>query len=209
MLGLKEILIAFILIDIALIALLTVRPSLTAKRRGKILAFVSLLVFPTIAVAMGSSEHLERSKSTEFCLSCHVMSDYGKSLQIDDRSFIPAVHYQNNLVPREKACFTCHTDYTMYGDMKSKLRGFKHVYVQYLGTVPSKPKLYSAYNNRECLHCHQGSRSFEEGATHNMDPATLPAVKAGNLSCLSSGCHESTHNVTNLKDMTFRKEAEK
>jgi len=209
MIGITGILIAIIIIDIALIALLTIRPSLTAHRRGKILAFVSLFIFPTIAIAMGTSEHMERSKTTEFCLSCHVMSDYGKSLRIEDRSFIPAVHFQNGMVPKDKACFTCHTDYTMYGGLKSKLRGLKHVYVQYLGTVPEKVKLYSPYNNRECLHCHQGSRSFEEGATHNADPETLPSVKSGRLSCISSGCHESTHGVTQLKDMVFWKEAGK
>jgi cytochrome c-type protein NapC len=205
MIGLTEILIAIIIIDIALIALLSIKPSLTVHRGGKILAFVSLLIFPVIALAMGTNKHMDRSTSTEFCLSCHVMTDYGKSLKVDDRSFIPAVHYQNNLVPRDKACFTCHTDYTMYGDINAKLRGLKHVYVQYLGKPPEKVKLYNSYNNRECLHCHSGSRSFEEGATHNVDSETLPLVKANKLSCMSSGCHEGGHNINQLKDMTLWK----
>jgi cytochrome c-type protein NapC len=168
-----------------------------------------MFLLPVLSGVMGVSQHLEQSKTTDFCLSCHVMGDYGKSLLVDDRGYIPAHHYQNRLVPREKACFTCHTDYTMYGDLKAKLRGLRHVYVQYLGTPAQPLKLYTPYNNRECLHCHAGARSFEEGATHNVDPETLPAVKANKLSCASSGCHETIHNVKALKDATFWKEGGK
>jgi len=202
------ILIATIITTIGLILLLVFRPSLTRMRSGKILAFIALFLFPVIAGIAGTSQHIESSKTTAFCLSCHVMDKYGASLHIDDRSYIPAVHYQNNFVPRDNACFTCHTNYTMYGDYKAKLRGLRHVYVQYFGKVPAPEdiKLYTPYNNRECLHCHAGARSFEEGATHNADPDTLPAIKAGKLSCVSTGCHETTHNVANIKDLPVWKE---
>ena len=200
------ILIAVILFSIALIALLVSRPSITATRAGKILAFVALLVFPALAGGMGVNQHIERSKSTNFCLSCHVMEDYGKSLHVDDRSFIPATHFQYNLVPRDKACYTCHTDYTMYGDINSKLRGLKHVYAYYIGK-PSQPiKLYQPYNNRECLHCHLGARSFEESEAHTKEPQRLSQIKANQISCSTSECHNIIHNVNQLKDATFWKE---
>ena len=67
------------------------------------------------------------------------MHDFGQSLYVDDPSYIPAKHFQNNLVPRDRACYTCHTDYTMFGTMHSKLRGLRHVYVQYLGKIPRPP----------------------------------------------------------------------
>lgn len=203
------ILIALIAISIILIVILIVHPSVTATRGGKILAFVAILVLPIVSGGFGVSEHLQRSKTTEFCLSCHVMEDYGKSLHIDDRSFIPAVHYQNNLVPRENACFTCHTDYTMYGDFNAKLRGLKHVYVQYLGKPAQPIKLYIPYNNRECLHCHQGSRSFEENETHTKEPDRLQKMKMNQLSCSTTDCHNIVHRVDQLKDQTFWKEAGK
>src|SRR5689334_15011681 len=114
MAGSTTILISVILISIVLLAMLVVRPTVTVTKGGKILAFVAFLIFPLLAGGMGISTHIDHSKRTEFCTSCHVMKDYGLSLRIDDRSYIPAVHYQNNLVPREQACFTCHTDYTMY-----------------------------------------------------------------------------------------------
>jgi cytochrome c-type protein NapC len=198
-----------ILLSIILIAWLALRPSIIMSRGGKILAFVALLIFPMLAGGMGVSQHLERSKSTNFCLSCHVMEDYGKSLHVDDRSLIPAIHFQNNLVPRDEACFTCHTDYTMYGDVNAKLRGLRHVYAYYIGK-PSQPiKLYRPYNNRECLHCHLGARSFEESEAHTKDPQALGLMKANRLGCTSTGCHNTVHNVTQLKDGAFWKEQAK
>jgi nitrate reductase cytochrome c-type subunit len=187
----------------AMAIVIALRPSITNSTGGKIFAFAALLVVPVLAGTAGVSEHVEKSKETEFCLSCHVMEQYGKSLHIDDRAHIPAVHYQNHLVPADRACFTCHTTYTLFGDYNAKIHGLRHVYVQYLGTIPAQIKLYEPYKNRECLHCHLGARSFEEGATHNLEPATLPAVKAGKLSCISSGCHDTVHDVANLNKQTF------
>jgi len=54
------------------------------------------------------------------------------------------------------------------------------VYIYYLGTPPAPQniKLYQPFNNRECLHCHLGARSFEEGVVHTADPATLRATQS-------------------------------
>ncbi|MFY9555553.1 MAG: NapC/NirT family cytochrome c [Blastocatellia bacterium] len=197
------ILIATILVSITLAGLVAFRPSVTSSRGGKILAFVSIFLFPVLAASMGVDQHVERSKTTAFCTSCHVMGNYGKSLRVDDASYLPAAHFQNNRVPRDNACYTCHTDYTMYGGFKSKLRGVKHLYVQYLGKIPAKVELYNAYNNRECLHCHSGARSFEEGTTHNLEEGRLDSIKSNGLSCLSTGCHEVVHNVGGLGDAKF------
>jgi cytochrome c-type protein NapC len=197
------ILIGTIVVAIILAGLVASKPSVTSSRGGKILAFVSILLFPILAASMGADRHMERAKTTEVCTSCHVMEDYGLSLRVDDASYIPAAHFQNNRVPRDNACYTCHTDYTMFGGFKSKMRGLKHVYVQYIGKIPEKVELYNAYNNRECLHCHGGARSFEEGATHNLEEGRLDSIKSNKLTCSSSGCHEIVHNVAGLKDVKF------
>jgi len=152
---------------------------------------------------------MEQAQSTSFCLSCHVMTDYGRSLQVDDPSYLAARHFQNNRVPPDRACYTCHTDYAMFGGIKSKVRGVRHLWIQYLGTIP-KPediKLYTPYNNRECLHCHLGARRFEEASAHQKKPELLPAVKSGKTSCLSSGCHDIIHDVGTLKDVPLWKGA--
>src|SRR5690349_9924845 len=77
------ILIATIAVAIVLALIVATRPSITHTRAGKILAFVSIFLFPVLAASMGVDEHVERSKSTEFCTSCHVMQKYGDSLHVD------------------------------------------------------------------------------------------------------------------------------
>jgi hypothetical protein len=185
--------------------LTALRPELTRARGGKILAFLALCVLPSLAVWAGVNEHLERSTSTKFCLSCHVMGEYGHSLYVDDKSYLPAVHFQNHFVPPDHACFTCHTDYTLFGDYKAKWRGVHHVLVQYFGAIP-KPediKLYTPYNNRECLHCHAGMRSYEEASSHHKNPGMLALAASNQLSCTSSNCHDTVHDVSTLNSVTF------
>ena len=205
--GTALILIFFTAIVAVLGLLVALRPELTAARGGKILAFVALCILPVLSVWAGFHEQIERSTSTQFCLSCHVMADYGKSLHVDDKSFLPAAHFQNNFVPRDHACFTCHTDYTMFGDYKAKWRGVHHVLVQYFGKIP-KPediKLYTPYNNRECLHCHAGARAYEEASPHHKTPDLLARAASNQLSCTSSNCHEFVHDVGDLGGATFWK----
>ncbi|HLY97733.1 MAG TPA: NapC/NirT family cytochrome c [Candidatus Angelobacter sp.] len=191
---------------VVFVAVIIARPEVTIGRGGKILAFLALFVLPVFAGFTGLENHINRSQETSFCLSCHVMGGYGKSLLVDDASYIPAAHYQNNRVPRAEACYTCHTDYTLYsGAVKAKLRGLHHLYAQYIGK-PSQPvHLYSPYNNRECLHCHLGARSFEQGAVHTADPQTMADIKSNKLSCVSSGCHDMVHNVSQLDHQKFWK----
>jgi nitrate/TMAO reductase-like tetraheme cytochrome c subunit len=73
-----------IVLSIILIGLLLIWPSITAAQGGKIVAFIAFFILPIVATILGASIHLENSKSTQFCLSCHVMEAHGKSLYIDD-----------------------------------------------------------------------------------------------------------------------------
>jgi cytochrome c-type protein NapC len=193
---------SLLVISAFLIALIVVRPSITASREGKILAFIAFLILPTLCVAWGGTEHIERSKQTKFCVTCHIMEPYGRSLYVDDKSFVPAQHFQNHRISVEEACFTCHTDYALYGDIRAKLRGLRHIYIQYLGKPPSPEniKLYAPYNNRECLHCHLGARSFMDNEIHQ---AIFESLSSNQLSCISSGCHDIIHNISALGTAKF------
>jgi cytochrome c-type protein NapC len=194
-----------ILFSALLAGLLVWRPAITAHPGGKILAFGVLFFLPLFCLTAGMNNEMERSKSTSFCLSCHIMEPYGKSLRVDDPSYLAAAHFQNHRVPADEACYTCHTNYAMFGTFKAKLGGLRHLYVHYLKTEPRPQdiQLHEPYKNRECLHCHLGARSFEQGAVHNADPDTLPAVKANKLSCVSSGCHDIVHNLDTLDKVKF------
>lgn len=204
------IIVAIVAATAALALLVGFRARVTRSREGKMLAFVALLVLPALSVWGGFSEQMDRAQSTSFCLSCHVMTDYGRSLYVDDPSYLPAQHFQNNRIPRERACYTCHTTYTLFGGVKAKLKGVRHLWIQYFGTIP-KPediKLYEAYNNRECLHCHLGGRRLEQATPHHKKDDLLPRVKSGQLSCMSSGCHDIVHEMATIKDAPVWKGAQ-
>ena len=177
-------------VTVGMIGLLVARPAIAAQRGGKALAFVPFFILPVLLTWFGTGAHMERAKETRFCLGCHVMEPYGRSLQVDDPSWVPAAHYQNNRIPRTAACFTCHTTYTMFGDYAAKLKGLRHLWINYLGTIPKEIKLYEPFRNRECLHCHGGSRTFEANETHAAVRADLASNK---VSCLE--CHNTIHNV--------------
>lgn len=182
---------------------LAARPDLTRQRAGKMLAFIALIVLPALTASLGFAEHWERSKTKQFCLSCHVMEPYGKSLYINDSEYIPAAHFQNNFVPGDHACYTCHTSYALYGSLQAKMNGMRHLWVYYTHSTPDTIKLYRPYNNRECLHCHGGSRKFESVDAHTDTDTTLAALVHGQVSCLTSGCHDVTHEVHSLADAEF------
>ena len=188
--------IAFALVTVLVIVMIMVRPSLASGAGGKTLALVSLAVLPAVATTFGMNAHLEASKSTEFCLSCHAMAPYGESLKLDDLAHVPAAHFQNSRVPRDHACYSCHTTYTLYGDAAAKWKGLRHLYVNYIGTIPEKIELYEPFKNRECLHCHGGARTFEENEFHIEYRRELATNET---SCLE--CHDLAHEVEKLGEL--------
>lgn len=200
--GPETLLYAALIITVILIALIVIRPSLTATRGGKIFAFLAFFILPILCAFGAASDHIEGSKQTSFCLSCHIMEPYGKSLYVDDPQYVPAAHFQNHRIPVDEACYTCHTDYALYGGVLAKMRGLRHIYIQYFGTppAPDKIKLYTPYNNRECLHCHLGARSFESNAIHM---AIMNLLTSNEMSCVTSGCHDTIHNVDSLSKVKF------
>ena len=154
-------------------------------------AAMGMLVFAILPVSWSYAvvmNRLNAMQTVEFCNSCHVMEPYVASLNVDDPESIPAIHYQNNWVPQKKACYDCHSEYGMFGDVKAKLNGLKHVYVNFITGPPEKIELYKPYHNRDCLHCHEPARRFQENEDHidNLDD-----LHSGETSCLD--CHDVGH----------------
>jgi len=185
--------IALALVAALAVAAIIARPSLATGAGGRTLALASIAVLPAVATTFGMNAHLEASKSTRFCLSCHAMEPYGASLEVDDSEHLPANHFQNARVPRDRACYSCHTTYTLYGDAAAKLKGLKHLYVNYLGDIPQTIELYEPFHNRECMHCHDGARTFEENDFHIEYRSELASNET---SCLE--CHDVVHDIENL-----------
>ena len=194
---------AFVLlasVTVLLVVALLRHPDTTTGRGGKLVAFVALCLLPSVLTYLGTDTHLTRAKTNDFCLSCHSMEPYGKSLYIDDSDYLPAVHFQNRQVPRETACYTCHTQYTMFGDFQAKVLGLKHLWVHYSGQTPETIELYAPYKNRECLSCHSGARSYAE---NDMHVDILAELASSETSCLE--CHEWVHGVDELEDLAMWK----
>ena len=175
-------------------------PQLVGGHHGRILLLLALLVMPLALVQVGVSKSFTSMKTTDFCTSCHEMEVYEVSLHIDDPEYLPAVHYQNRLVPTENACYACHTDYTLHGDFKAKLNGMKHLLVHYFGDVPppGEIKTYETYPNANCLKCHAESRRFEKKPAHNSKGVTLEELYSNKKSCTSASCHGKIHDIVNL-----------
>lgn len=155
-------------------------------------------VLPLLGVAGGSVHAVRQSSTTDFCMKCHEMEDYGRSLFVEDQSVLPAVHYQKRLIDREQTCFACHTDYAMFGNTKAKLAGLQHVWVHYLGEVPETLELYQPYPNYNCLHCHEDARGYIEAAPHQ---GMLESLRKGRESCLK--CHGKGHALDQVEAGAF------
>ncbi|HZR63847.1 MAG TPA: NapC/NirT family cytochrome c [Terriglobales bacterium] len=202
MTGQTDILIVLIAVTAVLATMFLIRPNMTAGATGKILAFVGLFVLPALCVAGGISVHTQRSEETQFCISCHSMEPFGRSLYVDDPKYIPAIHFQDHRVPAGQACFACHADYSLFGPLRDKLRGVTRIYMQYVSRPPNPIRIPGGYNNDQCLYCHAGARNFIENPIHS---AIMDTLTSNQLSCVSSGCHDLIHNVSELDHLKFWK----
>jgi nitrate/TMAO reductase-like tetraheme cytochrome c subunit len=152
---------------------------------------MGLLIFAILPVSWSFAvviNGLNSMKTVVFCNSCHVMEPYVASLNVDDPESIPAIHFQNNWVPQKKACYDCHSEYGMFGDVKAKLNGLKHVYVNFITGPPDKIKIYKPYQNNDCLHCHGPAKKFRENEDH---ADNMKDIESGETSCLD--CHDVGH----------------
>lgn len=172
--------------------------SLLAHRPGRWLLLVGLALVPLLLTGLSFTLGLHESSRTSFCMGCHEMEPYAKSLFADNPHALSAMHYQKRLVDRDSTCFSCHTDYAMFGDAKAKLNGLRHVWVHYFGTVPKKIELYQPYPNYNCLSCHDDARNYLETPEHMEKRA---ALQSGEETCVS--CHTVAHDLQAVKDGTF------
>src|SRR5262249_24698861 len=95
------------------IAVIVVRPEITVARGGKIMAFLALFICPALLTVLIFAAHMERSKQPFFVFSFHIMGPYGKIFYVDNSSYVPPPHFQNTPIPRNHACYPCHTNYTI------------------------------------------------------------------------------------------------
>jgi nitrate/TMAO reductase-like tetraheme cytochrome c subunit len=156
-------------------------------RRERVLAFLAMGVVPAVWLLAFLVYSDDAMHKTSFCASCHEMGPYYESLLVDDDS-LPATHYRNARVDRDKACYECHTRPGLYGVVEAKLKGMHDVKVHYFMEAPEELELHGEYDTSICLKCHEEAASFREGSLHQ---ALMDELLTGETSCLE--CHDVAH----------------
>lgn len=181
------------LVGLTLIAVLFIVRRQGKSREWKLLAFLGFAVFPVLYAFGVVNEDMNSMKQVEFCGSCHIMTPYIASLTFDDDEPLSSVHYRNNYIPQETACYSCHTSYAMFGGVKAKVSGLRHIWVYLTNPDKDTLALYETYDNDNCLHCHSPSERFQNNKKHLKEEDFLVKVRSGEKSCLSAGCHDMGH----------------
>ncbi len=147
---------------------------------------LGIIVVPVLYGAATSSVAFERSKSLEFCASCHVMDPYVEGLKDPNSDLLAAKHYQYRRINTHQ-CYACHADYDLFGPVKAKVNGLSHFVHNYVGK-PHEIKLYKPFPNARCLQCHDGAKSFVKAEAHTDIMAEL---RSDAMKC--ADCHGAAH----------------
>ena len=184
------------IVSIALIMILLAKdPKNMSVPTGKWLLLIVFFILSPTAYLLNFSVAIEDSKKVDFCNSCHVMHGYVNDLKNPDSEYLASAHYQSRWIANDQ-CFTCHSDYGLFGNMKAKMTGIRHVWAYYTG-YETPIKLYTTYNNKICLRCHAPTLAFQEEDTHIEYAEDILSSKT---SCIGLDCHVRPHPVEAWKE---------
>ena len=181
--------IAFAVLDLLILALAwrSVRRA-DGSPHSKELLFGGIAVLPLAVVFFAYSYGLEASKKVDACGSCHVMTPWVNDLRNPKSDTLAAVHFKNRYI-QENHCYTCHTDYGMFGTVHAKWDGLGHVYRNSTGRYEKPIHIAHPYSNLRCLNCHAGSQKFLDPEKHPKED--MADLLSGKTSCLD--CHGPAH----------------
>lgn len=171
------------------------RPALS--RATKIILLGGIGLLPLATASTGSIAGFEATKARRFCGSCHVMTPYKIDSEDRHSTALAARHARNELFGEEN-CYACHANYGMFGTVITKMGGMRHVYeyvLHYRNMSLEEAKatihIRQPFQNSTCMHCHS-----TEGTSWNAvkdHVSIVDRVRAGTVSCASSGCHGPAH----------------
>jgi nitrate/TMAO reductase-like tetraheme cytochrome c subunit len=169
------------------------------RRGGNVLAvgsvlFVALALMPVLITFVGYLHGFQAMETVESCGGCHAMTPFVDDLKDPKSEALAAVHYKNRYI-QENHCYTCHTDYGMFGTASAKMAGVGHIYYYVTGRYTVPIKIASPYPNARCLGCHGESQKFLTSAGHPKEDQ--PKLVAGAMSCLD--CHGPPHTPKEAK----------
>ena len=177
----------FALLNLVLLAVIWSslrRRGLTSVSRA--LLFGGIMVVPVVVVFLATAHGMQKSMTVEACGACHVMEGHVRDLTNPASDSLAAVHYKNRYILQDQ-CYTCHSDYGMFGTVGAKMEGVGHVWHNTTGHYAKPIKIAHPYSNTRCLTCHAGAANFL--AKHEKDQVLR--LMTGKDSCLD--CHGPAH----------------
>ena len=184
----KVLAIAMAVVAIALIAwTLVAHRGRLAGFRARLLLFIGICCVPFPAVLMSAAVGLEQSKAVAFCNSCHLMSAFVADMTDADSQSLSALHFRNRYI-QDEHCYSCHTDYGLFGTFEAKVGGMSHVWSDFAGAGSGMVRAKTNYRFTICLNCHGQSSKFIEQAGHE---GVVHEVVSGRSAC--TDCHNKSH----------------
>lgn len=174
---------------------LIARPPLT--RATRLVLLLGIGVLPLGTAATGNVSGFQATKRRTFCSSCHVMTPFGDDAASPGSTSLAARHARNEEFGGD-ACYACHADYGMFETVVTKLGGMRHVYeyarnFHQLSLDEALPKIHlrRPFPNATCMRCHSTEvPTWRRVGDH---ASLLDRLRAGSVSCASSGCHGPAH----------------
>ena len=155
---------------------------------SKAMLFGSILVIPVMVVFLATAHGMQESMTVDACGACHAMDSHVADLKNPKSDSLAATHYKNRYIQAD-LCYTCHSDYGMFGTVSAKLEGMGHVYHNIRGDYPKPIKIRRPYPNVRCFGCHFGAANFV--GKHDKDE--ISNLVSGKDSCLD--CHGPAHHA--------------
>ena len=132
---------------------------------------------------------IEKSKPVEFCNSCHVMKAHVDDMEDPDSEYIASLHYQYRWIS-DKQCYSCHSDYGLFGAVGAKYDGIKHILHYYVLGYKDELHISGTYNTDRCLFCHAPVLSYQDIEEHE---EYAEEIESSEQSCFGVDCHVSPH----------------
>lgn len=165
------------------------RPKRHTDTATRWLLLIAFLILSPLAYALSFGLAVNGSKPVAFCNSCHVMNAYVDDLENPDSEHLAALHFQYRWIA-DHQCYTCHSDYGLFGDVEAKLAGLRHIWFYYVAGYETPLKIRGTYDNERCLYCHGPVKSYRELPQHRKNEM---AIDTSEMSCIGGKCHVTPH----------------
>jgi cytochrome c nitrite reductase small subunit len=129
--------------------------------RARWLLFFGLCALPLPVLFLSVGVGMEQSKEVAFCSHCHVMDPFIDDMRDPGSATLASLHYQNRYIQKNH-CWSCHSDYGIFGSVEAKISGLSHVYNYSAENYDLPVKLRHDYNFGICLYCHAESAKYQE-----------------------------------------------